>query len=138
MSPSSKYSTLLMDSCSTDLIRRISFEKLVETNKMLTATLIDNTKRPRTDDLELSEAVPPGLGTTGSSALTLSPLSRSDFPHIRFWTKEEWDNHKSRSKDVSRPKGKGLEHSSKGLNTMVLYLENEDGTPISGPMVVQM
>ena len=136
MSPSSKYSSLLVDSCSTDLIHRISFEKLVETNKMLTAMLIDNVKQPRADDLELSEAVPPGLGTTGSSALSLSPLSRSDFPHIRFWTKEEWDNHKSRSKDASGPKGKGPERSSKGLNTTALYLENEDGTPISGPTVV--
>src|SRR6266851_5548347 len=138
MSPSSKYSTLLVDSCSTDLICRISFEKLVETNKMLTAMLVDNAKRLHADDLELSEAIPPGLGTTGSSALSLSPLSRSDFPHIKFWTKEKWDDHKSRLKDASGPKGKGPEHSSRGLNTMALYLENEDGMPISGPTVGQM
>ena len=138
MSPSSKYSTLLVDSCSTDLIRRISFEKLVETNKMLTAALIDNAKRPRADDLELSEAVPPGLGTTGSSTLPLSPLSRADYPQVKFWTRDEWDDHKSRSKDASGPKGKGPERSSKGSNTTALYLENEDGTPISGPTVGQM
>ena len=105
---------------------------------MLTTMLIDNMKRPHTDDLELLEAVPPGLGTTGSSALSLSPLSHSDFPHIKFWTKEEWDDHKSYLKDVSGPKGKGPECSSRGLNTTVLYLENEDGMPISGPTVGQM
>ena len=39
---------------------------------------------------------------------------------------------------MSGPKGKGPECSSKGLNTTVLYLENEDETPISGPTVGQM
>jgi hypothetical protein len=62
--------------------------------------------------LELLEAVPPGLGTTGSSTLPLSPLSRADYPQVKFWTRDEWDDHKSRSKDASGPKGKGLERSS--------------------------
>ena len=142
MSPSSKYSTLFVDSCSTDLIRRISFEKLVETNKMLTAALTEHAKRPRTDDLELSEAFPLGLGATCSSTLLatlpLSPLSRADYPQVKFWTRDEWDDHKSRLKDTSGSKGKGPECSSKGSNTTALYLENEDGTPISGPTVGQM
>jgi hypothetical protein len=88
--------------------------------------------------LELSAAIPPGLGTTGSSVLNLSPLSCSDFPHVKFWNKEEWDSHKSCLKDASGPKGKGPEGSSRGLNIMPLYMENEDGTPISGAMVGQI
>jgi hypothetical protein len=88
--------------------------------------------------LELLAAIPPGLGTTGSSVLSLSPLSRSDFPHVKFWTKEEWDGHKSHLEDASGPKGKGPEGSSRGLNTAPLYIENEDGMPISGAMVSQI
>ena len=118
--------------------RRTSFEKLVETNKMVTATLVDNAKRPRADDSELLAAIPPDLCNTGSSTPSPPPLSRSDFPHIRFWTKREWDEHKSRLKDASGSKGKGSDRSSKGLNTTALYMENENGTPISGDIVSQM
>ena len=127
-----------MDSHFSNLKHRISFEKLIETNKMLTTALIDTAKRPRTDDLEISAAVPPGLGNTGGSILSLPPLSRSDFPHIKFWTREEWDDHKSRLRDTSGAKGKGPERSSKGVNTTALYMENEDGTPVSGTTVGQM
>jgi len=88
--------------------------------------------------LKLSAAISPGLGTTGSSALSLSPLSHSDFPYIKFWTKEEWDDHRSCLNDVSRLKGKGPEHSSKGVNTTALYIENKDGTPISSITIGQM
>ena len=105
---------------------------------MLTATLIGNAKQPCANDLELSAAIPPGLGTTGSSVLNLSPLSRSDFPHVKFWTKKEWDGHKSRLKDASGPKGKGPEGSFRGLNITPLYMKNEDGMPISGAMVGQI
>jgi hypothetical protein len=136
--PLSNSLTVLADSCFSNLIRRTSFEKLVETNKLVTAALIENTKRSRDDDLEVSAAVPSGLGTTGSSALSFSPLSRSDFPLIKFWTKEDWDSHKSLLKDTSGAKGKGPERSSRGVNTRALYMENEDGTPISGATVGQM
>src|SRR6266851_9341884 len=74
----------------------------------------------------------------GSSSLLLSPLSCADYPQVKFWTKEEWDNHKSHIKDASGLNSKGLEHLSKGLNTTALYIENEDGTPIPGATVGQM
>ena len=99
---------------------------------------MDNAKQPCTDDLELLATIPLGLGPIGSSALGLSPLSCSDFPNIKFWTKEEWDEQKSCLKDASRPKGKGPECSSKGLNITALYLENEDRTLISSVTVGQM
>jgi hypothetical protein len=88
-----------VDSHFSNLKHRISFEKLVETNKMLTTTLIVTAKRPHANDLEISAAVPPGLGNTGGSILSLPPLLRFDFPHIKFWTREEWDDHKSRCYD---------------------------------------
>jgi hypothetical protein len=138
VSPSSKYSSLLVDSCSTNLICRISFEKLVETNKMLTATLTESAKQPHTDDLGLSAGIPPGLGDADSPSLPLAQLSCADYPQVKFWTKEEWDNHKSHLKDASGPKGKGPERASKGLNMTVLYMENEDRTPISSVTVGQM
>jgi hypothetical protein len=127
-----------VDSCFSNLKRRISFEKVLETNKMLTAALVDNAKRSRADDSELLEAVPPDPCNTGSTTPSLPPLSHSDFPNIKFWTKKEWDNQKSRLKDASGNKGKGPESSSKGLNTTAIYLENEDGTTISGSMVGQI
>jgi hypothetical protein len=74
-------------------------------------------------------------------ALLLSPpapLLRADYPKVKFWTKEEWDNHKSCLKDISGPKSKGPERASKGVNTTALYIENEDGMPVSGATVGQM
>jgi len=127
-----------VDSRFSNIKDRISFKKLVETNKMLTTTLIDNTKRQRTNNLEILAAIPPGLGNTGSSILSLPPLSRSDFPHIKFWTREEWDNHKSHLKDASGSKGKGPECTSRHLNITAPYMETEDGTPVSGPTIGQM
>jgi hypothetical protein len=138
MPPSSKSFSLLLDSCFTNLKHRISFEKLLETNKMLTTTLTESAKRPRANNSEFSADIPPGLGNPGSSSLPPTPLSRADYPKVKFWTKEEWDNHKSCLKDISRPKSKGPEHASKGMNTTVLYMENEDGMPISGVTVGQM
>ena len=105
---------------------------------MLTATLVDNVKRPCANDLELSADIPPGLGNTGSSSPPLSLLSHTDYPQVKFWTREEWDNQKSHLKDASGPKGKGPEHASKALNTTALYLENEDRMTISGATVGQI
>jgi len=136
--PSSKSFTFLMDTILLTSSAGYLSKKLIETNKMLTATLIGNVKQPHADDLELLAAIPPGLGTIGSSVLNLSPLSHSDFPHVKFWTKEKWDGHKSHLKDASGPKGKGLEGSSRGLNTTPLYMENEDGMPISSATVGQI
>ena len=138
MPPSSKSFSLLLDSCFTNLKHRISFEKLLETNKMLTTTLTESAKRPRANNSEFSADIPPGLGNPGSSSLPPTPLSRADYPKVKFWTKEEWDNHKSCLKDVSGPKSKGPERASKGVNTTALYMENEDGMPISGATVGQM
>jgi hypothetical protein len=136
--PSSKSFMLFVDPCFSNLKRRISFGKLLDMNKILTAALTESAKRSHVDDLELSADISPGLGNTGSSSLLLSPLSRADYPQVKFWTKEEWDNHKSRIKDASGLNGKGPERSSKGLNTTALYIENEDGTPVPGATVGQM
>lgn len=105
---------------------------------MVTASLVDNANRPRADDSGLSAAVPLGLSNTGSAAPSFPPLSRCDFPHVRFWTKKEWDEHSSRLKDASGSKGKAPDRFSKGLNTTALYMENENGMPISGDTVTQM
>jgi len=138
--PSSKSFSPLLDSCFTNLKRRISFEKVLETNKILIAALTESAKRPRPDDSELSADISPGLGKTGSSSLLLPPLSRADYPKVKFWTREEWDDHKSHLKDASGSKGKGPERPSslRGVNTTAVYLENEDGTHISGATVGQM
>jgi hypothetical protein len=135
--PSSKSFMLFVDPCFSNLKCRISFNKLLETNKILTAALTESAKRLCVNDLELSVDISPGLGNTGSSSL-LSLLSRADYPHVKFWTKEEWDNHKSRIKDTSGLNGKGLERLSKGLNMTALYIENEDGMPVPGATVGQM
>jgi hypothetical protein len=129
---------LFVDPCFSNLKCRISFDKLLETNKILTATLIESAKRLRVDDLELLADISPGLGNMGSSSLLLSLLLHADYPQVKFWTKEEWDNHKSHIKDASGLNDKGPERSSKGLNTTALYIENEDRTPVPGVTVGQM
>ena len=135
--PSSKFFMLFVDPCFSNLKCRISFNKLLETNKILTAALTESAKRSHINDLELSVDISPGLGNMGSSSL-LSPLSCANYPHVKFWTKEEWDNHKSHIKDTSGLNGKGPECLSKGLNTTALYIENKDRMPVPGATVGQM
>jgi hypothetical protein len=113
---------------------RISFQKLLDSNNMLAAAATE--KRPRSDDLELSTLALPDRGNIDTSPPSLPPLLRSDFPLVKFWTRQEWDDHESRSKDFStlRRKGgtRGPGRYSKGVNVRTCYIEKEDGTPVCG------
>jgi hypothetical protein len=133
-----------------DLIarHRETHNKLVETHRLLMDTFanitgnsnINNLKRPRTDDLG-SEASLEHPNTHPILALrattSLETYSRSDYPKITYWTKQEWNaiqaDTEKKAKGTPIVAGtRGATRSSKGENVMMLFLQNKDGTPVSG------
>lgn len=65
------------------------------------------------------------------------PLNRSDYPHIKFWFKQDWidgDKKRNDTTKLTRPLstrnrgGKG----AAGENVSMRYIENHDGTIIDG------
>ena len=93
----------------------MTHDKLVESHSLLMATYIESMKRPRTEvsttvtDLQ-NTPVPLALHTGESGrvggTLAMPAYSRSDYLGIRFWTKGEWFEFESRTKDLSNPGSK--------------------------------
>jgi hypothetical protein len=121
---------------------RISFQKLLHSNNMLTTTATESAKRPHSDDLELSTLISPDRDITATCPPSLPPLLCSDFPLIKFWTRQDWEDHESRRKDGSTLTHKGGTRGpgrySKGVNVRTCYIEKEDGTPICGETAGKM
>ena len=114
---------------------------LVETHNLLMVTFSDNNKRPCDDDREpvseLSNSLPLRAPTAPAEEGTIPfSYSRSDYPHINFWTKQEWkyfEDQKKDSSEVAGPRGGG--RSARGENVMCGYIEDINGTPVSGTTV---
>jgi hypothetical protein len=69
--------------------------------------------------------------------------SQSDYPLIKYWTKQQWKDYENNNKDASdilevKEKTRGGTRCAKGENVMMLYIEHEDGTPIDGSMAAQI
>jgi len=62
--------------------------------------------------------------------------SRSDYPDIKYWTKEEWNEAQSAKKNssdpVDQPGARGRSRCAQGENVSAKYLEQTNGTPIGG------
>ena len=86
---------------------RISFQKLLHSNNMLAAAATESAKRPCFDNLELSTLISPDQGITATCPLSLPLLLCSDFPLIKFWTRQDWEDHESHRKDGSTLTCKG-------------------------------
>jgi hypothetical protein len=110
---------------------------LIETQNILVKSGdILNLKRPRTDDRGGSPE-PRGLITLPLKTTTTTPVAyvRSDYPHITYWYKQEWTQVKNNKNNTSRVPASGERgggRSAKGINVTLLFIQEEDGTPVSG------
>jgi hypothetical protein len=96
------------------------------------------TKRPCEDDQSNSP-----LRTTNTTTENTKPYLQSDYPLIKYWTRQQWKDSENNNKDASdilevKNKTRGGTRSAKGENVMMLYIEHEDGTPIDGNMAAQV
>lgn len=69
--------------------------------------------------------------------------SQSEYPLIKYWTRQQWKENENSTKDASnlldnKDKTRGGTRSAKGENVMMLYIERIDGTPIDGNMAAQI
>jgi len=76
-------------------VHRLSFQKLLKLNNQLSAAVTLYTKRPRPDDLDMDA---PAASTQAYHEM-LPPFSQSDFPLVKFWTREEWNAYNTARKD---------------------------------------
>jgi hypothetical protein len=109
-------------------IHRISFQKLLDSNNQLSATVTLSTKRPRLND---SDQDTPTRHAQAFHEM-LPSLSRSNFPLVKFWTREEWNAYNSARKDassteVNNPRGRPTD-----------YIEEEDGTLVSSATITEI
>lgn len=90
---------------------------------------------------EEEQSYPPSHNTT--IEFTKQPLySQTEYPHIKYWTKQQWRENENSTKDASdlldKEKTRGGTRSAKGENVMMLYIEHKDGTPVDGRMAAEI
>ncbi|KAI0291862.1 hypothetical protein BC826DRAFT_1105790 [Russula brevipes] len=124
-----------------------TLEQLVNTNKILVQSFAEKAKRPRNDseDNESPVEIPlhPASGRAVRIIERLPPLVQSDYPRVKFWSKLDWKKYENDRKDSSELEGKGSSarggtRSAKGENVMMLYIENADGSAISGTLASEI
>jgi len=103
------------------MIHRTRHNKLLDSHGLLLAIHAESGKRPHTED---DAPVPEP---------TIVP--RSDYPNIKYWTRDEWTVFESKRKDSSDPKDKagprGRTRCAQGHNVSMQFIEEADGRPIS-------
>jgi len=150
MNYSSKCYHILSFSTSHNVIYRERYNKLMNTHSLLMATYADSQARKRS---HMEDRVPAPATRTGvmpdglhkgeeSHTAASSVYSRSDYPNINYWTKEEWNNFESKKKDSIDPTDKsghqGRTRCAQGENVSTKYIEDEDRSPIGGAEAVQI
>jgi hypothetical protein len=100
---------------------------------MLAAALRDSGKRPRPDDMDSLTPLQSHLDNGGQHSTTPPPLSRANFPRVRFWTKEEWRASKITRKDTSE-----IDDTDNAPGGLTTYFEMEDGMPAPRTMAASI
>ena len=59
-------------------------------------------------------------------------LSKSDFPDVKYWRREDWTRRQKDNDFDIQPGSRGSTWRAKGENVRTKYIENTDGTPVSG------
>ena len=106
------------------------------------ATYIETMKRPCTEDLatlpgtqDLLAPHTPHIGQPGQG-LAMCICLRSDYPSVRYWTKDEWIEAETKRKDTSHLGSntgiRGGTRCAQGENVSMTYIEEPDGRAISG------
>ncbi|KAH9171416.1 hypothetical protein EDB89DRAFT_1805850, partial [Lactarius sanguifluus] len=64
------------------------------------------------------------------------------FPLVKYWKRRAWRTHDDEEKDstvlASSSGQRGGARAAKGENVMMQYIENADGTPITGDVAADM
>jgi hypothetical protein len=85
----------------------------------------------------------PILGSQHLSSMPDIPACQTDFPKVKFWHKQDWQNFVKSGKGLSdfNPKGsseRGRSRASHGENVKMQYIEEENGEPVSGHRATEM
>ena len=62
----------------------------------------------------------------------VTALVRSDYPLIKFWTKQEWTAYCNNNATSTTDKTRGKSRAAQGINVTMLFAEFEDGTIVDG------
>ncbi|KDQ07817.1 hypothetical protein BOTBODRAFT_59750 [Botryobasidium botryosum FD-172 SS1] len=93
---------------------------------------------PSGDHIEPSTSAPFSLSPTYSELL--APLSRDDYPAVRFWTRDEWNIWEAEAGVAAEPvqttepgvRRRGRTRAANGENVTLQFVEDEDGISVSG------
>ena len=129
--------THLLNIRKSDLLKcRSQHESLLDCHKRIQGYLFECLKRPLPAEFDEDSSIsaPAMPLTPAHSTHTPSPIpvSRKDYPKIKFWTQRDWTLHKSR--DVSNPQQasgqRGGTRAANGENVTMKYVEDRDGNEI--------
>ncbi|KAH9025087.1 hypothetical protein EDB85DRAFT_1894015 [Lactarius pseudohatsudake] len=107
---------------------RTSHEELTKSHKKVVEAYIEALNTLTTRNQESDHNSTRSLGspeTDPSTRQLMKPLVRSDYLLVKFWTKLAWKVHSDTINDSSNL-------IRQGINVMMLYIENADGTSING------
>jgi len=90
---------------------------------MLAAALRDGGKRPRPDDMDGPTPPQSHLDNGEQHSTPPPPLSRKNFPHVKFWTKEEW-----RASEIARKDASEIDNTDNAQGGSTIYFEMENGS----------
>jgi len=124
------------------ITHRTTHSEIMCSHNTLLNMYAEVTKRPCTEDhapaLATHASVTPHdhHKEEESQPTTLPVYSRSDFPDIKYWTREEWDKFEAMKKNSTDPTIKTRSHGktrcANDKNVNSTYLKLSDGTPIGG------
>ncbi|KAH8980249.1 hypothetical protein EDB86DRAFT_3088033 [Lactarius hatsudake] len=124
---------------------RTSHEELTKSHKKVLDAYIEasNTLTTRNQESDHNSTQSLGSPEAGPSTQQLmKPLVRSDYPLVKFWTKLAWKIYSDTINDSSNlvpgDNRRGRTRSAQGINVMMLYIENADGTSIDGIVAGQI
>ncbi|KAH8995169.1 hypothetical protein EDB83DRAFT_2325102, partial [Lactarius deliciosus] len=122
-----------------------SHEELTKSHKKVLDAYIEasNTLTTRNQESDHNSTQSLGSPEAGPSTQQLmKPLVRSDYPLVKFWTKLAWKIYSDTINDSSNlvpgDNRQGGTRSAQGINVMMLYIENADGTSIDGIVAGQI
>ncbi len=115
---------------------RLTHQKLIQSNNMLIVMFTNSTTKRQYKDKQSSH------NTTIDDTKPVVYL-QSEYPHIKYWTRQQWKENENSTKDTSdlldnKDKMHGGIRSAKGKNIMMLYIEYINDRPINGNMAAQI
>ncbi|KAH9028891.1 hypothetical protein EDB85DRAFT_1892326 [Lactarius pseudohatsudake] len=127
---------------------RVTHEELVRSHGRLLEAHLETSKKLQAREVEpiqrstqASEDPQTDPGSAGSRHPSWG-LVPSEFPLVKYWRRRAWRTHDDEGKDstvlASSSGQRGGARAAKGENVMMQYIENADGTPITGDVAADM